>query len=199
MTVTCLSCAQNEHNKKPSHVDGLSFVRNLTNKEESQHVTDFSCGKLSTTKTCNDKPKTRIQVIREECLKSPDGRPNRRFIAYDDRGKNKHHPGYASYYPQCKQCGDYFSASSPFALYCSQRCRNDAFIERRREKHSRSLKKVCLYCRSEFKADRIDKKYCSNGCRQKAYRNRKAKNDEEIKAKKQFDDKMIDEYNNGLQ
>jgi predicted nucleic acid-binding Zn ribbon protein len=75
----------------------------------------------------------------------------------------------------CVRCGGEFTARHPLALYCSYRCRNDAYIERRRERRAASFdgKKTCGVCGEEFTAARSDAKTCSAACRQKAYRRRR--------------------------
>ena len=75
----------------------------------------------------------------------------------------------------CVHCGGEFTARHPLAIYCSYRCRNDAFIARRRERRAASFdrKKTCGVCGEEFTAARRDTKTCSAACRQKAYRRRR--------------------------
>lgn len=75
----------------------------------------------------------------------------------------------------CAFCGDAFQSSSSKAKYCSDRCRNDAYIKRRKEKERKILEKqkVCVCCGKEFTAKKKDAMYCSDACKQKAYRKRK--------------------------
>lgn len=56
--------------------------------------------------------------------------------------------------------------------YCSQRCVNDAYMERRRQRHEAQLQKVCAVCGKPFTAKRVDAEYCSPACKQSAYRRR---------------------------
>lgn len=56
--------------------------------------------------------------------------------------------------------------------YCSQRCRNDAYLQRRQQRHEMQLTKFCLVCGKQFHAKRLDAKYCSDACKQSAYRQR---------------------------
>lgn len=72
----------------------------------------------------------------------------------------------------CAYCGE----EIPNAFrrkYCSARCANDAYMERRRERQMAERSKVCPVCGCRFEAKRKDSVYCSDSCRQKAYRQRK--------------------------
>lgn len=75
----------------------------------------------------------------------------------------------------CSYCGQtfYYETWGYTALsYCSQRCKNDAYMERRRQRHEKALQKVCTVCGSEYRAKKVDSMYCSPACKQKAYRKR---------------------------
>ena len=81
---------------------------------------------------------------------------------------------YADGYIQaCEVCGQRFDAMRPEALYCSTRCSNDAYTERRRARRAQAREKTCEVCSSNFTATRADTKTCSPACKQKAYRLRK--------------------------
>lgn len=82
--------------------------------------------------------------------------------------------GYA-YKRRCWNCGKTFYSFYPSRRYCSYRCRDEAYVERRRKRREASREKVCLYCGEPFKAKRRDAKYCSDSCRVLAYRKRKKK------------------------
>lgn len=56
--------------------------------------------------------------------------------------------------------------------FCSYRCHNDYYMERRRQRLKLARNKVCQGCEKDFQAARIDSKYCSHACKQKAYRQR---------------------------
>jgi hypothetical protein len=73
----------------------------------------------------------------------------------------------------CVYCGDSFKSRCPLAKYCSQRCKNDAYIERRKQRHEEQLHKICACCGKDFIAKKVDSMYCSNACKQKAYRLKK--------------------------
>lgn len=73
----------------------------------------------------------------------------------------------------CAFCGDSFKSSSIKAKYCSARCRNDAYMQRRKERKLSEREKVCAICKKPFTAKKKDGKYCSAACKQKAYRERK--------------------------
>ena len=73
----------------------------------------------------------------------------------------------------CAFCGDAFKSSSSKAKYCSQRCQNDAYIQRRRERKALEKQKICVVCGKQFTANKKDAMYCSDACKQKAYRDRK--------------------------
>lgn len=75
-----------------------------------------------------------------------------------------------NYKGKCEYCGDIFRSRYPLSKYCSQRCKNDAYMERRKKKHDEKLKKVCPICNTAFTSKRKDALYCSNACKQKAYR-----------------------------
>lgn len=77
------------------------------------------------------------------------------------------------YEGKCAFCGDAFKCSSSKAKYCSDRCRNDAYIKRRKHYKAMEKKKICSICGKEFTAKKKDGIYCSNACKQKAYRQRK--------------------------
>jgi len=76
----------------------------------------------------------------------------------------------------CVVCGDGFRGYSNRGKYCSQRCKNDAFITWRRNNTAskRARAKVCTICAAPLTQDSPKiKAYCSNACKQKAYRVRK--------------------------
>lgn len=88
----------------------------------------------------------------------------------EDNNKMYSHLGYEGI---CAFCGDPFKSSSSKAKYCSQRCKNDAYIKRRKKRKSLEKQKVCVICGRQFTAKKKDAVYCSDACKQKAYRNRK--------------------------
>lgn len=69
----------------------------------------------------------------------------------------------------CPVCGRIVTGRKK---YCSQRCVNDAYMERRRQRHAASLRKTCAVCGKPFTAKRADAMYCSPACKQTAYRGR---------------------------
>lgn len=74
---------------------------------------------------------------------------------------------------RCAYCGD----EMPNAYgrrYCSQRCANDAYMARRRDRQKEQRSKVCPVCGKHFEAERKSAVYCSRACKQKAYRRRSA-------------------------
>ncbi len=72
----------------------------------------------------------------------------------------------------CAFCRDSFESSSPKAKYCSQRCRNDSYVKRRKEQKELEKQKICAICKKQFTAKKKDAMYCSDACKQKAYRER---------------------------
>jgi len=70
----------------------------------------------------------------------------------------------------CTVCGDKFKSVNGRALYCSDRCKNDAYMAWRKEEKIIERNKVCVICNKPFIASRKDSKYCSNACKQKQYR-----------------------------
>lgn len=73
----------------------------------------------------------------------------------------------------CKYCGDSFKTRSPHAKYCSARCKNDAYLQRRKMQKNFERQKVCTVCGKKYVAKKKDSIYCSNACKQKAYRTKK--------------------------
>ena len=72
----------------------------------------------------------------------------------------------------CGWCGRGVVANYPHIKYCSERCRNDAYIERRRARRAAAREKTCEVCGESFTAKRKDAKTCSAACKQRAYRKR---------------------------
>lgn len=89
----------------------------------------------------------------------------------EDNYKMYSHLGYKGI---CAFCGDSFESSSSKAKYCSQRCQNDAYMKRRKERKALEKQKVCAVCNKQFTAKKKDAMYCSDACKQKAYRERKS-------------------------
>ena len=87
------------------------------------------------------------------------------FILYDDRPE----PTTRTDIELCKFCG-IRAVKSYNSKYCSQRCINDAYMMRRKQRHEQALLKICSFCGTEYKAKRIDTKYCSCSCKQAAFR-----------------------------
>lgn len=56
---------------------------------------------------------------------------------------------------------------------CSQRCQNDAYLKRRKQRKALEKEKICSICGKQFTAKKRDAMYCSDACKQKAYRQRK--------------------------
>lgn len=75
---------------------------------------------------------------------------------------------------QCPVCNRWMNEYDN--TYCSERCRNDAYLQRRRQRHEQQLAKVCQVCGAQFRAKRIDAKFCSNACKQSAYRQARVTN-----------------------
>lgn len=78
----------------------------------------------------------------------------------------------------CEICGDEFHSRSKQSRYCSQRCKNDANIKRRKwiADQKRKQKATCSECGKPIEQDGLSKItiYCSRGCKQAAYRKRLA-------------------------
>src|SRR5579864_9321502 len=64
-----------------------------------------------------------------------------------------------SYKRTCRQCQKEFYAGYPYAKWCSYRCTNDSYIQRRKERNEKSRHRVCLECKQEFIGTRKDAKY----------------------------------------
>lgn len=77
---------------------------------------------------------------------------------------------------KCAHCGqEYYikvvGGRRIIKKYCSDRCANDAYIVRRRQRQHDARRKICAVCGKVFDAKRKDAIYCSNACRQAHYRN----------------------------
>jgi endogenous inhibitor of DNA gyrase (YacG/DUF329 family) len=72
---------------------------------------------------------------------------------------------------KCIRCGTEFDTIRfDLAKYCSYRCRNDTYIERRKEQLRNARIKKCLKCGIVFNAKRTDTIFCSAKCKQSHYR-----------------------------
>jgi len=98
------------------------------------------------------------------------------FVLYDDRPTEEEQQReverarrWGDRVSTCVFCGRYVTGRKS---YCSQRCINDAYMERRRQRHDATLQKVCAVCGNTFTAKRTDARYCSHACKQSAYRKR---------------------------
>lgn len=80
-----------------------------------------------------------------------------------------------AYKHTCAFCGDTFYSKNSRGKYCSQRCINDAYLARRKERKALEKQKVCEVCGKSYTAKKKDSKYCSDACKQKAYRMKKLK------------------------
>jgi hypothetical protein len=85
---------------------------------------------------------------------------------------------------KCVVCGDEFKYNGKddglkynVAKYCSERCKNDATMLRRKEKRQKNRKmfNVCIICNTPIQQGTNGKirKYCSNKCKQQSYRSKK--------------------------
>jgi hypothetical protein len=88
----------------------------------------------------------------------------------EDNYRMYSHLGYEGI---CVFCGEPFKSSSSKAKYCSLRCQNDAYMERRKARKALEKEKICLVCKKQFTAKKKDAMYCCDACKQKAYRDRK--------------------------
>lgn len=98
------------------------------------------------------------------------------FVLYDDRPTDEQQQEavnrakrWGDRISTCVVCGRIVTGRNK---YCSQRCVNDAYMERRRQRHEAQLQKVCAVCGKPFTARRADAMYCSPACKQTAYRRR---------------------------
>ena len=95
------------------------------------------------------------------------------WVLYDDRPTEEQQRHLLETYPrselkQCPFCNRWITKYGK--KYCSDRCTNDAYLQRRRQRHELQLEKVCHVCGKQFHAKRIDAKFCSSACKQAAYR-----------------------------
>lgn len=72
----------------------------------------------------------------------------------------------------CAFCGDVFYTYNVRRKYCSGRCVNDAYMERRDKRKQAEREKVCPVCGEIFTAKTKATMYCSQACKQKRYRQR---------------------------
>ncbi len=82
----------------------------------------------------------------------------------------KHWTEYRTHKLICEHCGSEFYCRNYLAEYCSNRCRNDANVARRKQRKQVEREKICSICGIPFIAARRDAVFCSAKCRQKNYR-----------------------------
>jgi predicted nucleic acid-binding Zn ribbon protein len=100
-------------------------------------------------------------------------RPTARLVSTDAArgiGPGRGYVGWGE--ADCAVCDRGVVANHPGIKYCSERCRNDAYMERRRVRRAAAREKTCEVCSESFTAKRSDAKTCSAACKQKAYRQR---------------------------
>ena len=73
---------------------------------------------------------------------------------------------------RCRHCGGDLYARRADARWCSYRCRNDAYIARRRQWRAAAWEKVCAACGRAFTATRSHARTCSGRCRRALWRAR---------------------------
>jgi len=92
----------------------------------------------------------------------------------DDYSSNPHYPKYLK---KCDECGIEYKCRHKTAHYCSDKCKNKAFIKRRMWKNKTYPCLIdhyimeCVECKTHFIAKRRDNAYCSDKCKQKSHRN----------------------------
>lgn len=90
--------------------------------------------------------------------------------------KEQAEPYISHYMPvrkvSCAFCGDVFYTDNVRRKYCSGRCVNDAYMERRDKRKQDEREKVCPICGNFFTAKTKATIYCSQACKQKSYRRR---------------------------
>ena len=72
----------------------------------------------------------------------------------------------------CAVCGTAFSASTPWARYCSPTCKRAVLLRNRHAARRQRRQRRCPRCGNIFIAARADGVYCSNACRQAVHRRR---------------------------
>jgi predicted nucleic acid-binding Zn ribbon protein len=157
--VTDSCCGQNDHNKNPY-----------------QNVMDSGCSNIGTTEKSNEIKHWRVRETKRGEFNYDD-----RITDYKKRGEEGRKESWEKwgdsccwYKRICAVCNFVFYPKSPRAKYCSQRCTNDAYLERRRQRKKFDLENhFCKTCGKKFTAQRKDEKYCTDACKQKAYRKRK--------------------------
>ena len=76
----------------------------------------------------------------------------------------------------CAYCWGTFYTRNSKRKYCSYRCVNDAYMERRKERKQAERRKICRVCGKHFTGKSKATIYCSDACKQKAYRQRRYEN-----------------------
>lgn len=75
---------------------------------------------------------------------------------------------------KCRFCQGEFKSRSTASKYCSQRCKNDMSIQKKKEAMTNIKKQLtnCVFCNKEITQNKNSKivKYCSNKCKQANYR-----------------------------
>ena len=91
----------------------------------------------------------------------------------DPKDYKRYGEGYGGYMLSCWYCKAKFLSYSKVRRYCSYRCNNDAYIEKRKLRQRKLRQKTCAYCGKAFEAKRRDAEYCSVNHRVLAYMKRR--------------------------
>lgn len=76
----------------------------------------------------------------------------------------------------CLTCFASLAGKPAHTKYCSPKCRQQAYRDRKKMMYAKSLQGHCEYCGQWFRDSRRGRpsKYCSASCRQMAYKKSKA-------------------------
>lgn len=150
--------------------------------DADDRVTDTSCRINAVTGNGNE-----LRVVTDDSYSDTGvtGKRNGVIVVYEHCRKNHNIPvpdgwmptdEYVTYH--CAQCRcpvhykEWQRNAGQRHDFCSYRCHNDYYMERRRERLRIAREKVCDVCETEFQAARTDSKYCSHACKQRAFRQR---------------------------
>lgn len=78
-----------------------------------------------------------------------------------------------TFYLQCPECGQVFSAHNSNRVYCTSKCRRKASKKRLQGYNVPSdMIRTCAFCGETFEAKFANEKYCSEECRKEVQRQR---------------------------
>lgn len=145
---------------------------NMTATGKSNTVTNPGCADISLTENHNNR-----NILYDDRETDYTKRFRRRWgcstPVSEDELRKDYERGFGGVYKiPCHVCKIIIYAVNPRTKYCSDRCTNDASIERRKKRKLEERQKYCDFCLNPFTAESKDTKYCSDKHKQAAYRKR---------------------------